>query len=124
MPSVTVALLTLLVLLAGGAPAAHAGFYTGNEIVTKLDEYEARQPSIHAAHQAGLYAGYTAGAFDMLAASRIICPQGKVTTVQVNSIVAKYLRARPELLNQEAAALVRAALESAFPCGTSLRLVD
>lgn len=99
---------------------AHAGFYTGNELSSKLDEYESASTSAHTAYQSGMYAGYAAGAFDILTHSGTICPQGRVTTVQVNAIIAKYLRQHPELLNQDAGPLVRSALETAFPCGSNL----
>jgi hypothetical protein len=68
-------------------------------------------------------AGYTAGVYDMInllettnAVPKVHCFPPGVTRLQLHDVVVRYLQENPEQRHVGAAALVRDALQEAWPC--------
>lgn len=67
-------------------------------------------------------AGYIIGVFDALAWERVICPPSTGgTTASALAIAKRYLTNHPEKWSSAPSAVVREALEGAFPCATKRR---
>lgn len=60
--------------------------------------------------------GYITGAFDVMSATRIICPAGGTTTAQLLGVGRKFLSDHPELWHLHPNLVVQAGLQAAFPC--------
>jgi Rap1a immunity proteins len=60
--------------------------------------------------------GYITGVANGLASTHAICFGPGVTDTQVVMVVQEYMKAHPELLNQNATSIIGQALTSAFPC--------
>ncbi|MBS0524171.1 MAG: hypothetical protein JSS04_11115 [Proteobacteria bacterium] len=68
-------------------------------------------------------AGYTAGIYDMInflettgAVAKLHCFPSGITRLQIHDVVVRYLQDHPEQRRAGAAALVRDALQEAWPC--------
>jgi len=99
-----------------GLPA-HAYFLNGNDLVSKMTEFEKanRSDPDTLYMYAGEYCGYIIGILDILSVSGTICMEG-VTRGQAGAVVAKYLKDNPSRWNEPASVLVIDALKTAFPC--------
>lgn len=86
---------------------AHAGFDTGNELFSKMnDESQARR----------MYAlGFVLGVHDMLEGD-LVCAGDNVTAGQLRDIVKKFLTENPSMRNRPAVILSGIAMAQAFPC--------
>lgn len=104
-------LLIVAALLAG---SAHAEFYSGNDLLAKLQSSEPVERMIGA--------GYITGVFDA-ASGASQCPPENVTIGQVRDMVKSHLEATPTLRHYPADVQVRFVLTRAWPCakkGTAL----
>lgn len=97
-----------VMLLAGCvfATAAHATFWTGNDLLKHLrgDELDRL-----------LAMGYIAGVHDM-GNSVTHCTPERVSLGQLREMVTKFLETYPQIRNQPGDALVVAVLQAAWPC--------
>ena len=93
-----------LALLCGNAQAE---FYTGNDLLQRLDSES------HGEKMLAL--GYVIGVFDVGSAV-IHCPPAGVTAGQVRDMAAAYLRGFPAKRNKTAESLINEVLAAAWPC--------
>jgi hypothetical protein len=104
----------LIIVLCGvlvlGAPAA-AQYMSGNDLVRLMKELEREQTENW--FDAGVFSGFVIGVYDanQLAISR----DGRISMIQVCSIVAEYLKQHPEYWHKPGYVLVIQALQDAFP---------
>jgi Rap1a immunity proteins len=120
-PILVLVVLLLLVFIQGQARAA--GFWSGNDLVVMMREYQkimADDPTANAP-AARNFIGYVVGVFESLDGIPIVGigqlwkeTEG-VTIGQICSIVSKYLSNHPEKWNNTASGLVVDALSEAFP---------
>ncbi|MFZ2996057.1 Rap1a/Tai family immunity protein [Sphingobium sp.] len=101
------------------APAAHAGFYSGNQL---LDVCTAEKSSPSYVENTYECVAYVAGAVDAFNTTREVnklksCIPAKVTLEKLKSATVDYLRANPKKRDESASALVFAATRKAWPCG-------
>jgi hypothetical protein len=92
--------IVLGILLAAGG-SAHAGFWTGNELKARLEQYERAKADNVADVDGHTAAGYVVGVTDALDGISV-CPPDRVTVGQVISIVEKFVRENPQILNLSA----------------------
>ena len=93
-----------LVLICGNAQAE---FYTGNDLLQRLDSES------HGEKMLAL--GYVIGVFDVGSAV-LHCPPAGVTAGQVRDMAASYLRGFPAKRNKTAESLINEVLAAAWPC--------
>lgn len=86
---------------------AHAEFFTGNELLSKLQSRDAID-KIQAL-------GYIQGVFDANM-SITVCPPAGVTAGQVNDMIKNYLENIPATRNRTADRIIQDALKSVWPC--------
>lgn len=95
-----------LLLLVFFCSAAHAEFYSANDLFNKMN-------GDHSDKMMAL--GYISGAADVM--TRIdICPPQGVTLGQMSDVVRALIIERPEMRHYSADSFVRVALMKAFPC--------
>lgn len=97
------------------ATTAHAGFYTGNDILNRLNGPYAEKTQ-------ALY--YVAGVFDTLSGV-VVCAPPNVTLGQLADVMQQQLIANPATRNQPADLLIMRVFAPLWPCaqeqkGTSL----
>jgi hypothetical protein len=88
------------------AASANAEFYTGNDLLTKLDATGA---------DFAIAIGYISGVHDA-ARGTVHCSPQAVTAGQVVDMARKMLKAEPEIRNLSADVLVMAMMARAWPC--------
>lgn len=91
------------------ATAAHAEFYTGNELLTRMNNKE------NSIVDNMLSLGYVAGVHDTNNGARF-CTPVTVQSGQVRDVVHKWLLANPEWRDYSGDMVVTFALSSAWPC--------
>lgn len=104
-------LLIVAALLAGNA---HAEFFTGNDLLNRINSSDA--------FERGIGLGFVMGVFDATH-SAVHCPPTTVTAGQVRDMVTKTLNDAPAARHLAAEGFVTYALRNAWPCakkGTSL----
>ena len=87
--------------------SAQAGFWTGNDLLQKIDSKESVE-------RAMAY-GYIAGVYD-LGSGLTHCPPDNVILRQVLDIVRRELAEKPELRHQAADLYVVSGLQAVWPC--------
>jgi hypothetical protein len=92
-------------LILGACSVAHADFYTGNDLLERLND-----PS-----RVSISMGYIAGVSDM-GAGEYHCAPGEVTLGQVRDMVHRSLTSTPSTRHMSAAVLVTLTLMEAWPC--------
>lgn len=97
----------LLMLLCG---SAHAEFWTGNQLLSKMQDASAGERMFAL--------GYVSGVSDALTGV-VTCPPLSVTVGQVNDMVRALLEANPGDRHKSADIFVRAAMQSQWPCKRS-----
>jgi len=100
-----------LALICGNA---QAGFYSGNDLLQKIDSDN------HGDRMLSM--GYVMGVFD-LGHTILHCAPASVTVGQVHDLTAAYLRGFPAKRHKLADSLITDALSTAWPCpkkGTNL----
>lgn len=99
--------------------AANAYFYTGNDLVVVMREWEkanAGDTNLDVV-KAGMYLGYILAANDTMEDQGYICSSArKVTLNQVAAVAAKYIDENPAEWDGPAYVLVLKGLAKAFPC--------
>jgi hypothetical protein len=90
---------------------AYSGWVGGNDL---LEKFEAKKDD-DLGYRSGAYDGYVSGVAD-LSVDVLWCPPKSITGGQIKKIVAKYLKAHPEMLHKNADSLVINALKKPFPC--------
>ena len=109
--------LLVIVFLIGMPGSGHCGFFTGNNLVEWMRDYEVADSdgtSKSWTVNATCYMLYIAGVADVLHNLGLIGAE-KVTVGQHCAVVAKYLKANPEKWHQSALSLILEALFEAFP---------
>lgn len=99
------------------AGPAMAQFADGNRLIEWIDASDrVRQGSTNAddLNNSAILIGYTMALVDQPQSP--FCMTGDAPVSQLIAIIAKYVRARPELWNRNASWLVNFALLGAFPC--------
>ena len=100
-----------LALICGNA---QAGFYTGNDLLQKIDSES---------HGDRMFSmGYVMGVFD-LGQNILHCAPNGVTVGQIHDLTAAYIRGFPAKRHRAADSLITDALSAALPCpkkGTNL----
>jgi hypothetical protein len=96
----------LLVALLMVPAMAHAAFYTGNELLTKLNGDS--MDRLHAL-------GYIQGAADAYSGI-IFCPPGTVTGGQLMDMIKNYLTNTPAVRHRAADVIIMEALQPVWPC--------
>ncbi|CAB4134774.1 hypothetical protein UFOVP274_60 [uncultured Caudovirales phage] len=89
---------------------AHAEFWTGNQLLAKMQD-----PS---AGERMFALGYVSGVSDALTGV-VTCPPLSVTVGQVNDMVRSLLEANPGDRHKSADIFVRAAMQAQWPCKKS-----
>lgn len=89
---------------------AYSG-WVGNDL---LESFEAKKDD-DLGYRSGFYDGYVSGVAD-LSVHVLWCPPKGITRGQTQKIVAKYLKAHPEMLHKNADYLVINAFKKPFPC--------
>ena len=98
------------VLLAG--PAQATGYFHNADALEQLRlAYDRNDPAPKAAY----FRGYVVGVADAVHGTAW-CPPGDVGAERIHGIVSKYMKAHPASVNQDAEAVVTAALGDSFPC--------
>lgn len=90
-------LILLTILLTLTPLQAQAEFLSGNELVKYMhesDKMNAGNPRPQY-HDAGVYAGFILGVFDVNFTRRLICPSAGVTGSQAVEIVSLYIKSNP-----------------------------
>lgn len=93
-----------LALICGNAQAE---FYTGNDLLQRIDSES------HGEKMLAL--GYVIGVFDV-GQSVLHCSPSNVTAGQVRDMAASYLRSFPAKRNKTAESLINEVLAAAWPC--------
>lgn len=105
---------TLIALTLAAASSAHAGFYTGNDILRRLNGDEVSK-------SVAMY--YIAGVADTLQGA-LVCAPAEVTLGQLMDMTQHYLNASPTTRHQAADLLITRMLTAIWPCpdkkGTAL----
>ena len=111
--------IVLGILLSAVAGSAHAEFWTGNDLKVRLERFqrviEGKEVPDPGNEQDTLAAGYVAGVNDAVTGVSV-CPPDGVTVGQLVSVVLKFMRANPELLNLTADQVVERSLAAVWPC--------
>jgi hypothetical protein len=89
------------------APAAHAEFLSGNQLLTRIDSAEIAQQ--------GVALGYVMGVHDSLR-SVTHCSPPDITSGQLRDMVRQYLVNNPQNRHLAADSLVGHVLKSVWPC--------
>lgn len=97
----------LATLLACLSVAAHADFFTGNDLLAKLQDTTP--------YMKGIGMGYIIGTFDT-SSSITHCPPQNVTAGQVRDVVTQSLLLNPATRHMPAESLVQQALMKEWPC--------
>jgi hypothetical protein len=109
--------LSLIMLLLAVSPCFAVYFKTGNDLVAGMNSYEklgnGTLSATTDAVNASFYMAYIVGVYD--ATEYLYNAPGGININQICAVVAKYLKAHPELWAQPAASLVVKALLEAFP---------
>jgi hypothetical protein len=111
-----ISVLFMFMLLAFIHSQALAGFFTGNDLVVLIPEYEkaeAKASDVEDWGKAWLYSGYVSGVYD--ATQDLYNIPVSPSRRQINAVVTKYLKNHPEKWSESAANLVIKALKEAFP---------
>jgi hypothetical protein len=95
----------LLILTAFTCGMAHAEFYTGNDLLERLNGTDV---------QRNIALGYVGGVADALN-NRIIC-MPSATLGQTRDIVKQYLENNPSIRHYSADSLIQSVLSSTWPC--------
>lgn len=103
----------LFLLAALMAGTAHAQFFSGNEILQRMEA----QDSVVGR---SLALGYVAGVLDA-AIDVDICPPEQVQIGQARDMVLQWLRANPDKRHLPAAVIVHVVLRNAWPCKQNLK---
>jgi xanthosine utilization system XapX-like protein len=106
-------LCTLLLAVCG---SAHAEFYSGTDLKTRLEDWT-RNPSVDLV-SASLGAGYVLGVHDALSGVTVCAPSG-ITLAQLVDVTLKYMSENPEILNLSADQVVGRRLKAVWPCGST-----
>lgn len=111
LPKIRWAILT--VMATSSAQPAFA--YTGNDLVDWSRGFDAMQSGGVATWKDGMFVGYVAGVAETVNGV-IYCPKREPTHLQNAAIVAKQLKANPEVWAEDASVIVVTALRSVSPC--------
>jgi hypothetical protein len=111
MKRVRIYLLVVFLGILHALPPLYAGWTDGNKLMEALEGQEKNDTS----YRSGYFDGYVQGVADA-SVGMLWCSPPNVKAGQLSKIVAKYLRAHPELLHNGAEKLVINALQEAFPC--------
>lgn len=103
-------LAVMMMLLAQPALA-----YTGNDLIDWSRGFDAMQSGGTATWKDGMFVGYVAGVAETVNGV-IYCPKRDPTHLQNAAIVAKQLKANPEVWAEDASVIVVTALRSVAPC--------
>jgi hypothetical protein len=125
-PWILVLFILLISLIFAQTQSAAAGayyYFSGNELVEAMREYDAVLPGganyystkTGAAITVGEYFGYVLGVCDGTADEQLYEIRADVTKQQILAVVSKYLKNHPEKWSEPAAFLVVEALQEAFP---------
>jgi hypothetical protein len=95
--------LIVLTMLAAGA--AHAEFYTGNDLLERMNGTEVQKL---------IALGYVGGVADAMN-NRVIC-MPSATLGQTRDIVKQYLENNPSIRHYSADSLIQSVLSSMWPC--------
>lgn len=110
--------LAAIVLLAVAQPVA-AGVETWNTLLARAAAWErvidGRARDAGDGFEAGLFIGYVTGVADYTEGTLHCMPRG-VTVGQTGAMVIRFMRARPDLMHNDADVIVAATLGAAFPC--------
>jgi hypothetical protein len=108
----------IAVMLAIASNQADAVFYSGNDLVRWMREFDKSHIADSQASYADVhyYMAYVTAVHDMYDFGGIISPSGHVTVGQVSEVVGSYLKANPIEWDSPAAILVRDGLVAAFSC--------
>ena len=109
--------LLVIVFLIGVPGSGYCSFFTGNELVEWMRDYDIHQSggtSKSGKVDVNRYILYIAGVADVLQSLGLIRAKG-VTVGQHCAVVTKYLKANPEKWHQSALSLILEALFEAFP---------
>lgn len=101
----------LSALLLAGAAQATGYFHNADALEQLRLAYDRNDPAPKAAY----FRGYVVGVADSEHGTAW-CPLGKVSAERVHVIVSTYMKAHPAVVNQDAVAVVTAALGASFPC--------
>lgn len=99
------------------AMGARAGFFSGNELVRDMREWEKHERKDLSASSlvAGNFMGYVAGVADVYDELSVCLPES-ATVRQMSTLVARFLDENPARWAEPADVLVADALKKAFPC--------
>ena len=108
--------LLVIVFLIGVPGSVYSGWVSGHKLVEFMREYEKFEKGLDDPSyvETGHYMGYVTGVADVLQQLELIKTE-EVTIAQLCAVVAKYLKANPEMWHHPALALVTLALKEAFP---------
>lgn len=91
--------------------SARAEFWSGNDLKTRLEEWDHGTSSV----DAWMGAGYVLGVHDALS-GKVICSGVNVTPKELIDAALKHLRDNPEVLNVTADRIVARSLKAVWPC--------
>ena len=103
--------IVLGILLSAVGGSAHAEFWTGNDLKLKLESWEREDDKL----DGPMAAGYVVGVYDAIEYSFVCTPDG-ITVEQVVSVVLKFMRENPEILNLSADRVIERSLAAVWPC--------
>jgi hypothetical protein len=86
---------------------AHAGFFTGNQLLQRMNSSEPIESSVALGFVLGIHDSFE---------GEVVCTGAQVTSGQLRDVVKKYLEANPAQRDLSAGALAMVALAIAFPC--------
>jgi hypothetical protein len=102
-----------MVIVAPATPSIAEAFYTGNTLYTACTSKDTMTEVDCLGYTSAIADAVISGGMSQLFSA---CVPAGVTRGQVQDIVVKWLAANPKVRHDEAAGLVAAALEDAFPC--------
>ena len=103
--------IVLGILLSAAGGFAHAEFWSGNDLKPRLENFERDKGN----YDGATGAGYVVGVNDALHDISVCTPTG-VTVGQLVSVVLKFMRENPELLNLSADQVIERSLAAVWPC--------
>ncbi len=96
----------ILFILMVSTTCAHAGFYTGNDLLRLYNSTNSSQKE--------KVKGYVAGISDSY--NKTICLKKGMVLSQITAVAIQYIEKNPKKRHYSARTLVLSALKSAFPC--------
>ena len=95
----------------------NAGWKSGNDLVSAMDEYIKSSNGVnHNSYKDSSYISYVFGVSDTLIDAGYVCYPDNVNVKQILEIVKKFIEDNPKEWNNQASYLVQKPLLDTFPC--------